>query len=290
MPSTNSDLNNAQRVKADEFYTLYETVEKELQHYTRHFRGKVVYCNCDTEESAFVRYFQANFNHLGLKTLHYGNSDFRDVASTEILEKSDIVVTNPPFSLFREFVAELIYYKKKFLIIGNLNAISYTSIFPLIKNNKIWLGVSLDGRNIKFHVPENYELNAPNCGVDVDGRKFVKAKGAVWFTNLNHDKQPPFLKLSKTFTSQEFPKYDNYNAINVNKIADIPKDYGGEMGVPISFFNKYNPDQFEIVNANEIRTNPEVPNKQHGLIKDKDGTINGKPKYVRIVIKNKQLN
>lgn len=220
-----------------------------------------------------------------------GNGDFRSEECTELLKKADVVVTNPPFSLFREYVAQLIEYDKKFLIIGSINAITYKEIFPLIKENKMWTGITMDGRNIWFQVPDNYPINENVANSKIEnGKKYLFVKGCIWFTNLDvskfHKKE---LTLYKKYSPEEYPRYDNYDAININKVSEIPLDYKGAMGVPITFLNKYNPEQFEIVSSNDIRLNDRVSFKEHGLIKDKDGTINGKPTFVRIVVKNKKI-
>ncbi len=176
-----------------------------------------------------------------------GNGDFRSEECIELLKEADIVVTNPPFSLFREYVAQLMKYAKKFIIIGNVNAITYKEIFPLIRSNNLWLGPSITSGDRKFWVPDDYELKASGCGIDENGRKFIRVKGVRWFTNLDHKKRHEELILYKKYTPEEYPKYDNYDAINVDKVSDIPCDYYGVMGVPITFLDKYNPDQFEIV-------------------------------------------
>lgn len=178
-----------------------------------------------------------------------GDGDFRSEECIELLKEADIVVTNPPFSLFREYVAQLMEYDKKFLIIGNQNAITYKEIFPLIKENKMWLGYSIHSGDRAFFVPDGYELKAAGCGVE-NGRKYIRVKGVRWFTNLDHSKRHEKLFLYKTYTPEEYPKYDNYDAIEVGKTADIPCDYDGVMGVPITFLDKYNPEQFEIIDIN----------------------------------------
>jgi len=183
-----------------------------------------------------------------------GDGDFRSEECVELLKQSDIVVTNPPFSLFREYVKQLFEYDKKFVIIGGINAITYKEIFPLIKNNKLWLGVSMDGRNKWFQVPDNYPINenVANSKIE-DGKKFLFVKGCVWFTNLDHNRRHEPLSpmtmadIIKFVTKKPFEEYNNYNAIEVSFVKNIPSDYSGVMGVPISFLNKYNPDQFEIV-------------------------------------------
>jgi len=256
----NTSLGSARRAKNDEFYTQLSDIEKELRNYKGHFKGKVVFCNCDDPEwSNFWKYFKLNFEHLGLAKLvatHYapgessykleyfgagqqveiplsGDGDFRSPECVELLQAVDIVVTNPPFSLFREYVGQLVEYKKQFLIIGNNNAITYKEIFKHIKENRIWLGVS--PRSMRFKQP--------------DGS--LKDVNACWFTNVPHHRRNEELILFRTYAGNEgnYPKYDNYDAIEVNKVVDIPLDYEGAMGVPITFLDKYNPKQFEIVGS-----------------------------------------
>ena len=226
-------------------------------------------------------------NEVGVRELK-GDGDFRSEECIEILKEADIVVTNPPFSLFREYVAQLVKYKKKFLIIGNVNALTCKEIFPLVRLNELWLGVSIHSGDRKFGVPESYPLNAAGCGIDENGQRFIRVKGVRWFTNMDYPQRHELLPLYKKYTPAEFPEYDNYEAINVNKTADIPYDYDGVMGVPITFMDKYNPEQFEILSANDWRRSDKVPIKPHGLIKDKDGTINGNATYARILIRRKQ--
>lgn len=185
-------------------------------------------------------------NEIGVIPLK-GDGDFRSKECIELLKEADIVVTNPPFSLFREYVAQLMEYGKEFLIIGNQNALSYKEIFPLIRDNKMWLGASIHSGDRKFWVPEDYELKAAGCGIDATGRKFIRVKGVRWFTNLDYKERHEDLILYKNYTPDLYPKYENYDAINVNKTEDIPCDYEGIMGVPITFMDKYNPDQFEII-------------------------------------------
>lgn len=176
-----------------------------------------------------------------------GDGDFRSPECIELLKEADIVVTNPPFSLFREYVAQLIEYDKKFLIIGHQNAISYKEIFPLIMQNKIWMGASIHSGDRKFWVPDTYELRAAGCGIDETGKKYIRVKGVRWFTNLDYKERHEDIILYKLYTNKEYPTYLNYNAIEVRKTAEIPLDYEGLMGVPITFLDKYNPEQFEII-------------------------------------------
>lgn len=185
-------------------------------------------------------------DEIGIRELQ-GDGDFRSRECVELLKQADIVVTNPPFSLFREYVAQLIEYDKKFLIIGNQNAITYKEIFKLFMQNRIWLGASIHSGDRKFGVPDNYELKAANCGRDETGQKYIRVKGVRWFTNLDYKERHEELLLYKHYSPELYPKYDNYDAINVDKTCDIPCDYGGVMGVPITFLDKYNPEQFEIV-------------------------------------------
>lgn len=176
-----------------------------------------------------------------------GDGDFRSRECIELLKQADIVVTNPPFSLFREYVAQLMEYEKKFIIIGNINANTTKEIFPLIKENKIWMGQSIKSGDRKFLVPDDYELTAAGCGIDEDGKKFIRVKGVRWFTNLDFKERHDDLPLFRHYSSDLYPKYDNFDAIEVSKTEDIPDDYFGMMGVPVTFLDKYNPDQFEIL-------------------------------------------
>ena len=314
----NANLSNAKRAKNDEFYTQLSDIENELKHYKSHFAGKVVYCNCDdARKSNFFRFFQKKFNDYGLKkliTTSYnenghgsvlvyegdtngngklddnkikvsdlkGNGDFRSEECIELLKEADIVVTNPPFSLFREFIATLVQYDKKFLVIGNNNAITYKEIFPLIKENKLWLGFS-DNKTMEFVMPDSYEKYNY---IDKKGRKIGKVPAISWFTNLEHSKRNDEIILYKKYTSEEFPKYDNYDAIEVSRVCEIPKDYNGVMGVPITFLGKYNPSQFEIVGL----TSSSKECTYGLLLSENQSTrakINSKYIYARLLIKKK---
>lgn len=207
-----------------------------------------------------------------------GNGDFRSDECVDLLKRADIVVTNPPFSLFREYVAQLVEYDKKFLIIGNQNAITYKENFKLIKENKIWLGLTMNGSNRWFGVPDDYPFNSnAKHKVDKDGRHFIFVNNVVWFTNLDTPKRHEKITLFKKYYGheKEFPHYDNYDAIEVSLATNIPYDYNGAMGVPISFMHKYNPEQFEII---KFRKGDD----------EKDLSINGKCPYFRILIKHKK--
>lgn len=227
----------------------------------------------------------------------YAGGDFRSADCVAFLKEADIIVTNPPFSLFREYVPQLVGHGKKFLIIGSKNAITYKEIFPLIKENRMWAGVGFAQGNAYFSIPADMVREFAN-GVYDKNTGLVKFRNVGWFTNLDHGRRHQKLPLMTMAENLKFSKhkkikgkaaydrYDNYDAIEVPFTDAIPSDYDGAMGVPISFLDKYNPDQFEILSANDIRANQNVPYKKHGLIKDKDGSINGNPTYVRIVIRH----
>lgn len=271
MTSKNTNLHRAKRAKNDEFYTRLVDVEAELRHYPKAFRGKVVYLNCDDPSSAFWEYFSQHFTALGLKELvatKYpegllyrlqsaggavevveleGDGDFRSPECVEVLKRSDIVVTNPPFSLFREYIGQLMEYDKKFLVIGNMNAITYKEVWPYIQEGDLWLGVQSPKR---FIVGDTMPDKAGQT-INQLGKREQAFGNILWFTNLDHTKRHEGLPLVKTYTPEAYPKYDNYDAIEVSKVKDIPADYDGVMGVPITFLGKWNPDQFEIAGATE---------------------------------------
>lgn len=304
--SRNTNLSKAKNAKNDEFYTRLEDIEKELNEYDPAvFKDKVIFCNCDDPTSSnFWIFFHMNFNRLGLKkliTTHYnmdgspsyamtydskdpkddidfdkgtkiplkGDGDFRSAECIELLKQSDMVVTNPPFSLFREYIAQLDQYNKQFIVIGNKNAITYKEIFPLIKNNKLWLG---------FSQPK--EFDTPN-GIT------KKINGLTrWFTNVDTKKRHHKLETVYRWRKRKekypglYPKYDNYDAVEVGKVLQIPLDYGGLMGVPITFLDVYNPDQFKIIGLDRYTVPKE--NLIGGRL-----TVNNKIKYARILIRNK---
>ena len=309
-------LHTAKAAKKDEFYTQLADIENELKHYRHHFESKTVFCNCDDPRvSNFFHYFSHRFETLKLKKLittcyknqdmdlfsqhdsekavmlEYtgdkngdkipnadeigvielqGDGDFRSEESIAFLKDADIVVTNPPFSLFREYVEQLIKFDKKFIIIGNINAISYKECFDLIKNNKMWLGYNC-ARHFKRP----------------DGSMYETAR-SFWYTNLDIEKRHEKLDLFKEFSPEEYPKYDNYDAINVNKTKEIPADYAGAIGVPITFLDKFNPNQFEILGmASSAGYNSEIVGLPFLGEKDARPLINGKNTYARVFIKNK---
>ena len=296
----NSNLQSAKRVKNDEFYTRYEDIESEVMKYRKQFRNKVIYLPCDDpaeKKSEFWSFFVNNFDAFGLKKLiatHYdengkaykiwidgdtsndgyiddgdamqedltGNGDFRSPECMDIMRECDIVVTNPPFSLFREFVDALMSTNKKFLIIGNQNAFTYKEIFKLIRENKIWTGHNMVK---KFNQP--------------DGS--IKEFGNVcWFTNMENSKRNEEFIFTKTYNPIDYPKYDNYDAIEVNKIVNIPSDYDGVMGVPITFIYKYNPNDFEILGDSRYHDGSDIANDIN--------FINGKGLYRRVLIRRRK--
>lgn len=258
----------------------YKVVMTELKDVTN--RGR-----CDEEDIKEIIKHRVRYLEGDNK---YPAGDFRSKECIELLNQADIVVTNPPFSLFREYVAQLIRYDKKFLIIGNLNAIAYKEIFPLIKGNKIWLDTNIHSGNKEFRVPDSYPLYATKYRIDKKGIKYISVNGIRWYTNVNYKKRQESLDLYKKYTPEEYPKYDNYDAINVNKVADIPMDYEGIMGVPISFMDKYCPDQFEIIGmgTGDLAKALGVSKNYRGRT-DLAVTINGKKicPYNRILIQHK---
>lgn len=246
----------------------------------------------DCEKAVWLDYYgnpndptNTDFSTVEIKEMK-GDGDFRSTECIELLKQADIVVTNPPFSLFREYVDVLMKYEKKFLIIGSQNNITYKEIFKLFKENKIWLGYKAG--DMAFKVPDYYAPRETRYWQDETGQKWRSMGNICWYTNLDIAKRHEDLILYKHYSEEEYPKYDNYDAINVGKVSDIPIDFEGAMGVPITFLDKYNPEQFEILNANDYRRNEQVPIKLHGLIKDKESSIKGKPVYVRILIKRKR--
>jgi len=291
------------------------------------FKGKIVLCPCDdTESSSFTKYFAQNFKKLGLKKListsyektgskaklfileanenkserisianlkwEYleGDGDFRSEEVKKLRDKADFIITNPPFSLFREFIDWIMEANKKFLILGNQNAITYKDFFPFIANNQIWLGCRfnerINGKNLTYRVPDHYEMNACELFINSKGEKFITVPGTGWFTNIDHGKRHQPLALMsmednikfskhKVIKDVGYKKYDNYDAIDVSFVDAIPSDYKGDMGVPITFLGKYCPEQFEIIRFRKGNDG-------------KDLSINGKCPYFRIIIRRKK--
>jgi hypothetical protein len=230
-----------------------------------------------------------DIEEIGVRKLK-GDGDFRSDESIELLKESDIVVSNPPFSLFRDYIKQLIQYEKKFLVIGNLNAVTYKEIFPLFRDNKVWFGKSIKSGDREFGVPDNYPLNAATTRVDENGNKFIRVKGVRWFTNMEFPERHEDLILYKNYNPEEFPKYDNYDAIEVSKTKDIPSDYNGVMGVPITFMDKYNPDQFEIIGATESEGKGFSKGLWDSSSKVAQPLINGNKVYKRIFIEHKRVH
>lgn len=270
----NNNLHSAKKEKNNEFYTQLSDIEKEMASYdVSNFQGKVIYCNCDDYRfSNFCKCFKDNFEYLGIKKVmatNYdigdgaykweydgenetvteleGNGGFETAECIEFLKEADVVVTNPPFSLFRAYVKQLMDYGKKFLVIGNQNAITYKEIQPYIKNNELWLGTS-NNNGMYYLVSNDYEYS-PNYKFkkEIDGKKVCRVPSVCWFTNIENKRRNMPIDLYKKFNKNEYPKYDNFEAIDVKKVELIPTDYDGVMGVPITFLYKYCPKQFEIL-------------------------------------------
>ena len=221
-------------------------------------------------------------------TLLRGDGDFRSEECIDLLKQADVVVTNPPFSLFREYVAQLMEFKKDFIIIGNQNAITYKEIFPLFMNNQIWYGASIHSHGRDFRVPDDYPLQAYEYRTDENGFKYINVKGVRWFTNVDYKERHEKLILYKQYNPEDYPKYDNYDAIEVGKTADIPCDYEGIMGVPISFIDKYTPEQFDVIGATESEGKGFSNGLWHEDSKVAQPQLNGKRLYKRIFIRRKQ--
>lgn len=323
----NENLHRAKATKEDEFYTQRSYIEDELAHYAEHFAGRTVYCNCDDPiTSEFWQFFRRVFRAWKIKRLiatHYEtdtknyaysldlsedtngdgivdwndepvltqlpcNGDFRSAACIELLKQADIVVTNPPFSLWREYVQQLIEYDKKFLIIGSQNAITYKEIFPLLKNNKLWLGYYAG--DMKFKVPDYYEPRETRFWIDETGQKWRSLGNTCWYTNLDIPKRHEVLDLrGNYYRSADYPLFDNYPVINVGKVADIPCDYDGVMAVPITFMCHYNPDQFEILEGSNRYgiLNTWGMNESIREAHSHGNNIHGKATYFRIHVRNK---
>lgn len=219
-------------------------------------------------------------NDKNIISMLKGNGDFRSKECIELLKEADIVVTNPPFSLFREYLAQLVEYNKLFLIIGNVNAISYKESFRLIMENKMWLGQSIHSGDREFRVPDSYPMTAAGQRIGENGEKYIRVKGVRWFTNMDYPQRHEDLVLYKHYTPNDYPTYDNYDAININISNDIPCDYDGVMGVPITFLDKFSPDQFEIVGA---MTTTKIDEYNYGY-----PYVKGVKIYARILIRKKQ--
>jgi hypothetical protein len=258
--------------------TCYQNQERDL--FSQHDNERAIYLEYEGDKNGNKI---PDVEEIGVKELK-GDGDFRSGECIELLKQADIVVTNPPFSLFREYVAQLVEYEKKFVILGGINAITYKEIFPLLKENKMWLGPSIYSGDREFQIPESVVNldQVHDIRTDENGKKVYITRAIVrWYTNLTHKKRNEKLILVKNYKGheQDYPKYDNYDAIEVSRVVNIPKDYTGVMGVPISFMDKYNPDQFEIVSMSTMS----------GVSANYWTLIDGKPKYARIYIKRKRV-
>lgn len=361
----NNQLSAAKKAKNDEFYTRMTDIEHELVHYRKHFKGKVVLCNCDDPfESNFFKYFALNFNPLGLKKLiatcysgspiaggeyqpslfdddvdedtgrhrraykavvnafrdttgdggldmddiknlldsgeneltelhgdgTYGAGDFRSKECLELLDEADIVVTNPPFSLFREYVATLMEHEKKFVVLGNMNAITYKEVFPLLRDNKMWTGFKHFGGGMNMIQPKGSfdSTKTKSYEVDEKGNIIKNVMGVIWYTNLDIDKRHEDLILYRRYKEDpsRYPKYNNYDAIEVSKVKNIPEDYYGVMGVPITFMDSYNPEQFELIGASDNGAVPDEYKLPH-FKRHNEPYIDGRKVYKRLFIRRR---
>lgn len=303
----NSSLSKARKAKNDEFYTQYKDIECEIEAYYEHnqnvFADKTILLPCDHDWSNFTKYFNDNKARFRIKkVINVGDKDFRSPEVIKLRDEADIIITNPPFSLFREFLAWITEADKKFLIIGNLNAITYKEVFPLIKDNKIWLGPSITSGDREFAIPKEMGVSTKFTGEirkDDKGNDtyYQRVPGIRWYTNLEHGRRHCELKLMteadnlkyskhKVIKENVYQKYDNYDAIEVPFTDSIPADYEGVMGVPISFLDKYCPEQFEILGNSNI-----TGQREHLMSDIKCATnctyINGIPQYARILIKHR---
>ena len=325
---SNTNLHKAKREKNDEFYTQLDDIQREMQAYLDYdpdvFRGKTILLPCDDPGwSNFTKYFALNFERLGLKKLvstsyaadgghgkvfvldgenelqwEYltGDGDFRSAEVTALRDEADIVITNPPFSLFREFMAWLVEGGVSFSVLGSMNAITYKEIFPLVKDGKLWYGTTLSSHNPEFRVPDSYVLTAASQRVDEQGNKFVCVNGVRWFTNIEHGRRHKPLKLTTQVDNEtsnnriiknpnSYKSYDNYDAIEVPATSGIPSDYIGVMGVPISFLDKHCPEQFEIIGATESEGSG-FSEGLHDGSSVKQATVENKKVYKRIFIRH----
>lgn len=305
MPLDNSWLTRSRRENNDEFYTQRKDIDSELDKFKPSFKDKVVYCPCDSGMSEFPKYFIDNFEELGLKGLYYtsidddgyyydrdglkricGNVDITKQEYIEILEKCDIVVTNPPFSLFISFLNGIIEHRKQFLIVGQQNSISCKNVFKHLKDGNATIDYGFKGLAGYFIVPDNYE-DVATAGEHEDGK--IRVSGVIWYTNLPNKRVVPFIPLKEHYYDENgnprndvYPKYDNFrkisgldeDAIEVNEVKKIPCDYYGYMGVPISFYGKYNPEQFELIQLDH-----------YGPLGNLDNKVNGKQVYRRIYVR-----
>ena len=314
MPSDNQKLNQARSSRIDDFYTRMEDIDLEIRNYREEFQNKRVFCNCDSKDSSFYQYFKENFYNLGLKEvkavclnhdscfvydgeketsfLLSGNGDFRSDECLSLAEDSDIIVTNPPFSLLREYIHFLMRTKKKFLFIGSVNIISYKEVFPFLKENLLWTGCTNFNKGMYFYVPDDFEYRDTYRFLkEMDGRKVNRVSGCCWFTNLDHPYRHKIWNTRVLFDSSNYEVFDELpQVINVKKSSEIPMDYDGYMAVPITFLNHFNPDQFMLVDSlnrylalDSFGVNSDIRRrKSYGC------NINGKRTYARLIIQRKK--
>ena len=318
---TRNTLNDAKRRKADEFYTLYEDIEKEMKYYTHFFKDKTVYCNCDNHDSNFRKYFFDNFDKLGLKRLictsyphgtledtnkdetqlsiMKGDGDFRSEECIEFLKQCDIVVTNPPFSLFRQHLKLIMEHGKKFITLGTNKGVVTKEVFPYFKRNEVRLGVSIHSGDREFRVPDDYPLSEKSSRIDEKGVKYIRVDGVRWYTNFDISQDNKGIEPICHYNEKDYPKYDNLDAIHVKNSKDIPVDYDGLMGVPVTYIDRQREDLFEIVgifnrfsesdyeNGFICGENAEYEEKSGKVLKTRGPVLNRKALYTRILIKRK---
>ena len=314
---TNENLRTARTNKADEFYTMYEDIEKEMSLYKKVLIGKVVYCPCDDYRySNFYKFFKDKFKELGLKELiatSYGETggtlaivdefsvreqlmdntfDMMGQEVMSLIKNVDVIVTNPPFSRSGEFMAMLLKMGKDFIILGNMNALTYKGIFCNVVDGKLKYGGTIHSGDRKFYIPDDYPLDGTSCGVDSEGRRFIRVKGVRWFTTLDYEfHEMKKTVLTKKFNPDDYPKYDTYDAINVNTMAEIPVDYYEVMGVPITSFDKLN--EYGYINFVDSDRNDilfEIVGQLNGGVNQENydfakPILNGKCKFKRLVVK-----
>lgn len=305
-------LHTARKAKNDEFYTQLSDIERELAHYD--FSGKRIYCNCDDpDRSNFYRYFRDNFDRIGLRSLVctcycqdgqgkyasfdgsveerrllFGDGDFRSPECTAFLQDCDTVVTNPPFSLFREYFSQLVEHGKQFLIVGSMNAVTYKEIFRYIQSDQAWLGYGFQNSDAYFSVtPEIALENNYAAGVYDPETGLVRFRNCVWFTNIDHEKRNTPMVLTARYSPESYPRYENYDAIEVPRLKLIPGDYEEAMGLPITFLNCYCPEQFQIIwttdrSGDGMLEEYKLPHDRYDA-----PVLDGKGLYKRILVKKR---
>ncbi|MCH9666105.1 MAG: adenine-specific methyltransferase EcoRI family protein [Gammaproteobacteria bacterium] len=279
MNNTNRNLIKAKQVN-DEYFTTYPDIDNELCHYTDSFRNKVVFCNCDTPgQSQFIQWFQDNQTRLGIKHLYWNYGDFRSESAKYIMGLSDIVVTNPPFSLFSEFLQQIIDQDKKFIVLGSINAVTYKTLFPLLMNDTVWAGVNTRVR--WFDVPSDDPKAIRRNG------RLMREVATMWYTNLDNPRKHKLITKGARYSDNPelYPRLDNYDAINVSAMKILPLDYDGVMAVPVTFFEHHNPTQFKIVGITYLYG---CPDHIHTDKSNYGAVINGKEIFKRIFIQRIQ--